>query len=311
MMTAFRATMAGLATALIWGAWPVYSRVAVQDGLSGLDVSLLRFGIAGLILTPLILRRGLGGLTPWQALLLTAGAGVPYVLAVLGGLSFAPAAHGGIITPSAMLIGSTLGAWLLLRDRPTGTRLAGLALVLAGITVTGIEGWRSGAAGSWMGHGLFVLGGLLWASYTVGLRAFRANPFQATAVVSVLSLLFVGPVWLLFGESRIPAAPVATLISHAVFQGVFAAIGALYLYSVAVGYFGAGRGALFSALVPSVAVMLAIPVLGEWPAAPTVAGLALTTLGMLTAFGAFQMLFKSLRKYTLSNPASLRRPVSR
>ena len=310
-MTVFRATAAGLATALIWGAWPVYSRVAVQDGLSGLDVSLLRFGVAGLVLAPLILRRGLGGLSPWQAVLLTVGAGVPYVLAVVGGLSFAPAAHGGIITPSAMLLGSTLGAWALLRDRPPATRLIGLALVLTGITVTGLNGWESGTVGSWRGDALFVLGGFLWASYTVGLRAFRADPFQATAVVSVLSLLFVFPVWLFFGESRIPSAPMTTLISHAVFQGVFAAIGALYLYSVAVGFFGAGRGALFSALVPSAAVLLAIPVLNEWPDILTVTGLALTTAGMLTAFGAPQMLVRSFRKYTLSKPLSLRRPVSR
>jgi len=310
-MTAFRATLAGLATALIWGAWPVYSRVAVLDGLDPLDISLLRFGVAGLLLAPLILRRGLGGLTVWQALLLTAGAGVPYVLAVVGGLSFAPAGHGGIITPSAMLIGSTLGAWLLLRERPARTRLAGLALVLTGIVITGVEGWDTASAQAWVGHGLFVLGGLLWATYTVGLRAFGADPFQATAVVSVLSLLFVLPVWLIFGESTLMEAAVPTILSHAGFQGILAAIGALYLYSVAVGYFGAGRGALFSALVPSVAVLLAVPVLNEWPGPLTITGLALTTAGMGLAFGAVQMLVSSLRKNTLSNPLSVRRSVSR
>ena len=310
-MSIVKATAAGLATAAIWGAWPVYSQVAVVEGLSAMDVSILRFGIAGLLLAPLVLRNGLGGLTFLQAAVLSAGAGLPYVLAQVGGLSYAPAGHGGIITPSAMLLAATFGGWLILGERPARSRLLGLAVIIMGIVLTGLSGWENGNAGTLRGDLLFVLGGCLWALYTVCLRAFRADPFQATAVVSVFSLILTLPVWLLSNPDRLAAVDPVSLIGHAGFQGILAAVGALYFYSYAVGFFGAARGALFSAMVPGVAVVLAIPVLDQTPEPTTWAGLACTTGGMLIAFGAVQAACSSLRKYTLLNPFSDRRSVSR
>lgn len=301
---------AGLSTALIWGAWPVYSRVGVVDGLSALDLSVLRFGVAGLVLLPLVIRKGLGGLRVWQAVLLTIGAGTPYVLASITGLSFAPASHGGIIIPGTMLMASTLGGWLILKDRPNRTRLVGLSLILAGVAFIGLDGWETGDSNAWIGAGFFMLSGLLWAVYTIGVKSFGADPFQATAVVSVMSMVSIMPFWLISGSDAVLHADLVPLLAHAGFQGILVAIGALYLYSVAVAYFGAGQGALFSALVPSVAVILAVPVLGELPSPLNIAGLLLTTMGMLTAFGAGQLLFNVFRKNTRSNPSSTRRSVS-
>ena len=52
----------GLATAIIWGTWPVLSRFGVQQNLLAVDVAMLRFLVSGLIMLPLVLRRGHGGL---------------------------------------------------------------------------------------------------------------------------------------------------------------------------------------------------------------------------------------------------------
>ena len=86
--------LCGLAAALIWGAWPVVSRLGVEAALSPYDVAALRFGVAGLILLPLLLRRApraLDGLGWPRALLLACGAGVPYVAVTVEGLRYAPA----------------------------------------------------------------------------------------------------------------------------------------------------------------------------------------------------------------------------
>jgi drug/metabolite transporter (DMT)-like permease len=276
----------GLAAALIWGAWPVVSAMGIQaESLTAGDLAALRFAVAGLILLPLVIRHGSGGLGWGKALVLAAGAGAPYVLVTAGGLAYAPAGQGGIIAPSCMLVFSTLGGWLLLGDRPPRRRLAGIAVILAGVLLIGGQNLLNTQPEQWKGQLMFAGGGLLWAGYTVASRAWGADPLQATALVSVISLALYLPAYLLFAEPRIFAAPLAEVAGQAVFQGLFAAVLALLCYSRAVAILGAGRGAVFATLVPAIALLLAWPLLGETPSLTDLAGAALVTAGMVTAVG--------------------------
>ncbi len=306
--------LAGIVAALIWGAWPVLSRDAVNAGFVPLDITVLRFGVAGLVLAPIVLRNGLGGLGLVRALVLATGAGAPYVLVTVTGLSLAPAGHGGVIIPCTMLSASTLGAWLFLKDAPTPTRLLGLSVIFTGICLTAWSGMdvrtASWSAQALAGDGLFMIGGVLWATYTVGSRAWSAEPFQATAAVSVLSMVLVLPVWIVAGGDAVSQASLPTLAWQAGFQGIVVAIGALFFYTKAVAVFGAARGALFAILGPVFTVVLAIPVLDEYPSGAAVAGLVLCTLGMAIAFGAYGLVASALRKYTLSKPSSVRQAAS-
>ncbi|RVU39447.1 DMT family transporter [Hwanghaeella grinnelliae] len=306
--------MAGIGAALIWGAWPVLSRDAVIDGFAPLDIAMLRFGIAGLVLAPLILRNGFGGLGAARAMVLAAGAGAPYVFVTVTGLSLAPAGHGGVIIPCTMLTASTVGAWIFLKDPPSSTRLVGLAIIFCGIGLTAWSGMRLStdiwSPDALLGDGLFMIGGVLWATYTVGSRCWRAEPFQATAAVSVLSMIIVLPIWLMAGGDAVMQAPLPALAWQAGFQGILVAIGALVFYTKAVAVFGAARGALFAILGPVFTVLLAIPVLGEVPSGLAVAGLIFCTSGMAVAFGAYGLALSALRKNTLSKPSSVPRAVS-
>ena len=279
------AVLYGLIASLIWGAWPVISAVGIRQSLHVTDIAALRFLVAGLILLPLVIRNGTGGLGWRRALFLSLGAGAPYVLVSASGLAYAPAGQGGIIGPSCMLVFSTLGGWLLLGDRPPRQRLIGMAVMLAGVLLIGGQALGDYQAEQGKGHLLFAGGGLLWASYTVALRTWGADPLQATALVSVLSLLFYAPIYLFTAEPQLLNAPLAEVAGQAVFQGLFAAILALICYSRAVALLGAGRGAVFATLVPAIAVLLAYPLLGEVPGPADMAGAALVTAGMITALG--------------------------
>jgi len=275
----------GLAAAAIWGAWPVASRYGVQQSLDALDITFLRFAVAGLILLPLVLRRGSDGLGWGRSVLLTIGAGAPYVLITVIGLGIAPAGHGGIIIPGAMLTASAIGGWLLLGDRPDKRRWVGLSAILAGLLSLGIgTGITTGEVG--IGHLLFVAGGLCWASYTVLFRKWGADPMHATALVSVLSLVGFAPFYFLMqGGASILNAPMEELIFQGLMQGGFAAILALLFYTKAVAALGAARGALFAALVPGLVTIFAYPTLGEVPSTWQIVGLVLATGGMLLALG--------------------------
>jgi drug/metabolite transporter (DMT)-like permease len=273
----------GVLAAVIWGAWPTGSRLGLQDALSVYDIAALRIGTSGLLLSPLIWRRGVRGIGWLGAIVLAIGAGALFVLAGVGGFSLAPASHGGVIIPSTMIVFSALGGWLALGDRPGAARLAGLVIVIVGVVLVGWDSWSVGVGGdrSWIGHLLYIAAGVLWATYTVASRIWPVDPLHAIALVTVLSMTVYLPVYVIFGSPGILAAPVADVAFQALFQGVLVGILALLFYTRAVASLGAARGALFGALVPGFAVLWAYPVLGEVPTWRELLGFATVTAGMV------------------------------
>src|SRR5205814_5051362 len=90
-----RGSLYGLAAVSIWTAWIVAVRLGIRTSLTSSDIVAIRFGVAGLILLPYLLKKGLAvdrlGWAGLAAIIL--GGGAPMVLVSYGGLVFAPAAH--------------------------------------------------------------------------------------------------------------------------------------------------------------------------------------------------------------------------
>jgi drug/metabolite transporter (DMT)-like permease len=276
----------GALAALIWAGFPAITKLAMASNtLTAWDVTALRFGVAGAILLPVFWRRGLGALRWPVALLLACGAGAPYVLLTAGGLAFAPAGHMGVITPSCMLLFSALGSRFILHDRLSAGRVLGVLTIFCGIVILGWDGLTNHGDRTWLGDLMFLAGGLFWASYTVGSRVWSVDPFHATAVVAVLSMLLYIPAYAVFADSQIATAPWSEIVIQSVFQGVLSAVVALLLYTRSVAILGAARGAVFAALVPSFSLLLAIPMLGEIPTPLQLVGVVLVTAGMVFALG--------------------------
>jgi drug/metabolite transporter (DMT)-like permease len=276
----------GALAALIWGGFPAITKLSMaSDALDAWDITALRFGIAGLLLLPLFARRRFASLSPWTALFLACGAGAPYVLLTAGGLEFAPGGHMGVMTPSCMLLCSTLGSRLILKESLTGGRIAGALTITAGLIAMGWDGLSNHGELTWLGDTMFVLGGLSWASYTIGLRVWRVEPLHATAIVGVLSMALYLPGYAWLAGADLAAAPWREIVIQAVFQGVLSAVVALLLYTRAVAILGAARGSVFAALVPTFSLLLAVPLLHETPTELQLVGVAFVTAGMVFALG--------------------------
>lgn len=276
----------GLMAALLWGAWPVVSSLGLQNKtLTPYDITALRFGVSGIILLPLILKRGFKGIGLPGGLLCAFGAGAPYTILTITGLKFAPASHMGIITPSCVMTLSTIGGWFILGDRPNRSRLLGLAVIILGVALLGWSGLAITGDNQWIGHLLFVAGGGCWAIYTVAAKYFMVEPLHATALVAVLSMVIYLPFYFIFGDSQIFVAPIEEILFQGVFQGIGSAILALLFYTKAVALLGAARSAMFGALVPGIAVILALPVLGIIPTVIDITGVSIVTIGMVGALG--------------------------
>ncbi len=71
------------------------------------------------------------------------------------------------------------------------------------------------------------------------------------------------------------------LVVQAVFQGVLVGAVSIFVYTHAVAALGPGETALFTAAVPAVTTLAAIPLLGEMPHSLAAVGVGVVTLGMV------------------------------
>ncbi|MBY0294523.1 MAG: DMT family transporter [Methylobacterium sp.] len=276
--------VAGVAWALlavtIWGGWFVVTRRAVGAGgvLGPADLVALRFGIGGIVLAPVLLR--LGHLTRAQrvdAVWLVVGQGAPFALLISTGLRFVHAGHGAALTPGTMPLLAALFGMVFLRDRPGRVALAGLVLILAG-AVTLAGAFQN--AEELFGYAMFLSAATLWAIGTVRMRRSTLRPIEATALICCASFVLYLPPYFALGLSKLAEAPAAELVLQLVYQGVLASIVALLAFNRSLALIGR-RTPAFTALVPVIATLLAIPVLGEIPSLPTALAVAAIACGVL------------------------------
>jgi drug/metabolite transporter (DMT)-like permease len=275
-----------VAAALLYAGQFVATRWSMLGTLTPWDLAALRFGVAGPLLLPIVVRHGLGGAAGigWgRAVVLAIVAGAPYTLILYAGLALAPAGHGAVIITGATPLVSTLLVWLWLGARPSLARLGGLPLILVGLVLVSWPG-RSRGQATWLGDLLFALDAVLWGLFTVLARQWRIDPVRGTAVVWMLALAYLPIYFFAFG-ARLFAAPPGEVLFQALYQGVGVAIAALALYSWAIRVLGASVASLFMPLVPVFGVLLAIPVLGEIPTAIQRIGIFGVTVGMVLAAG--------------------------
>jgi drug/metabolite transporter (DMT)-like permease len=262
-----RAALYGLAAVSIWSGWIVVARLGLQTSLTPWDIAALRFGVAGLLLLPYVLKKGLAlerlGFIGLTAIVL--GGGAPVLLANTG-LLFAPAAHAGALFPGVMPLAVAILAAVFLHEAFTNAKKIGFALIM-----TGVAGIAWGAGGTidpkqTIGHALFLASALAWACYTVAMRRARLDGLHAAAIAAVGALILYVPVYFLAEGASLGRAPWGDIALQAFVQGVLTAIASLVFYGRAVSLLGASSGAAFAALSPAMTAIMAIPVLGEWPA---------------------------------------------
>jgi drug/metabolite transporter (DMT)-like permease len=261
----------GLAAAIIWASWSAVTRLAVTTNLYPWDIVALRFGVAGLLLAPVLVRRGLAlDRLGWPGLAgIIVGNGAPYALVAAAGLHLAPAYDGGALNPGCMPLFVALITATVLREKFSKARKLGLVLIFAGAlmmigwhTATGGTTWNNSRAS---GDALFLLASFLTAVFTVLTRQAKLDPIHAAALLSTGSMVIWLPIYLATSPTHLAQIPVVDLAIQAVFQGIVVTILSLVLYVRAVAILGASGGAAFGALVPALTAFIAIPLVGERP----------------------------------------------
>ncbi|NOH63083.1 DMT family transporter [Vibrio sp. RE88] len=284
-----KGTLFALGAISIWAGWMAVTRLGVTTSLSAYEITLLRFSVAGTLLLPIILRKGTGlkqlGLT--KLMILVCGAGAPYSLIASSSLIYAPAAQAGVLIPGVMPLFVALLALIFFRERFNHKRKVGYFLMMVGLLI--IVGLNAiiGAHSYITGQILMLLASFMWASYTLVLKQSKLDPLHAAAIVSFWSLIAFVPFYLYSSEpSALLTAPLDDILLQALFQGVVATILSLYLFGKAIRLLGAPVGSSFGALVPVLAALFAIPLLGEVPTSADWVGIGLVSTGVYLASGA-------------------------
>jgi drug/metabolite transporter (DMT)-like permease len=275
----------GVVAAITWGGQAVVARSGTVAGYSPLDLAMLRYGAAALVLAPFAwrARRALAGIGLPKLLGLVATGGAGNALLFGWGLIYAPASHGGTIAPiTAAVMGAVL-AVPLLGERPTRGRAVALGVIASGILLIGWDGIGGAHPGAWRGDIVLVAAGSVWAAFTLLLRRWRIPALAGNAAMSVLSAAVLLPPFLLLGGGAVPDMPWQSSLLQAVGQGVMSTAIATTLYARAGELMGATRTACLTAMVPVAAVLLSVLILGEPLGWAKLGGVVLAVVAMLAA----------------------------
>jgi drug/metabolite transporter (DMT)-like permease len=271
--------LALIATLCIWSGFILVSRAAGKGVLTAWDVTALRLGMGGLISLFFLPRVTLPPLKVMLPFALFGGIG--YACFVYSGFRLAPAAHGAILAPGCLAFSTAIVTWLWLK-KPPG-RVQGLVLLgmFAGISLIIIDSLSSvgGRLTGWqlIGDLLFLCASFTWATFTLLLRRNPMPPLTATVATVLGAAILYLPVWWLLLPSNLHSATHGEIALQALYQGVLVVFVALILFAQAVRQLGPQVVSLVLALVPVVASLAAVPVLGEPLSLLALAGLAAVT----------------------------------
>lgn len=272
----------------IWAGWLVMMRLGVTTTLSAPDLTALRFAVAGPVLLPVVLRRGLAidrlG-WPWFVAVVMGG-GAPIALIVGVGLLFAPVAHASTLYQGLLPLAVALLAAVVLKERVTAMRKVGLVLVfLGGLTIGGLGVFSFDGRQS-IGHALFLTAAGGTTCYTVAIRRANIDGLHAAAIAAVVSMLIYLPPYMAFIEDGLFKVPWPDLVFQALYQGLLTAAISLALYGRAIRILGASNAGAFIALGPIMAALMAIPALAEWPSPLDWIAITTIAVGVYLASGA-------------------------
>ena len=281
-----RGALFGLAAVSIWAGNIVVAGLGLRSSLTVWDISAIRFAVAGLVLLPYLLRKGLAlERLGWIGLAALVIGGAPAVLLANSGLLFAPAAHAGALFPGVMPLMVAILAAAILKEAFTSQKRAGFALIVTGVVAIVWDAGATIGTTQNLGHLLFLGAAFSWACYTVAMRRARLDGLHAAAISAVGSMVLYLPVYaFLAGASMFDASPGAIAL-QALVQGLLTAVISYLLYGAAVSILGASSGAAFAALCPAMTALMAIPILGEWPSPIDWMAIVLISIGVYVVSG--------------------------
>ena len=276
-----RATLALLAAITLWGSTFIITK-QTMDEIGPFALTFLRFLVGLLAIAPIAYRQGFRPALFFRPVFLQfglTGIALFYSLQNLG-LVYTSAGNAALIEASIPAVTALL-SFLILRERITLPRLAGVVVTLAGVAlVSGAQ--PSGDGGQTILGNLLVFGAVLsFAIYTIQGKKLAVDypPAVSTAASFGAGLLFLAPC--MAGELYLTGLPHVDI--HGWLAILYLGIGTsaltLFLWNYALQYVDASVAALYTSLAPVTGIGFAL-LLGESATPVQLIGGALAIAGV-------------------------------
>ncbi len=269
-----------LLIAALWAGFVVVSRMGAKSPLTIYDMAGLRFGFAAFLLLPATYMWWPSRLKVWQFILLAGGTGVPYALFAYAGFLFAPVSHGGVFINGTLPIFTTLVTFVWAGIRPNRKTLIAITVILSGCALTAFG--KDGFSGSetLIGDLLFATAALTMAVYMPATKIWKLTLKELLSFVPFINAVLFIPIWYLFLPSNLEGAAMNDILLQMIYQGLGPSILGLVFFFLAIKHLGATPTAAILALVPSIAALMGIPLLGDIPLYFEWIGMGLVTIGI-------------------------------
>lgn len=269
-----------VSTLIIWSLFAIFSRMVGKQYLNSWDLTFIRFSFAFiLICIYLIWHKKFIRFSLLHAVILSLFGGVGYCAIVYLGFLYAPVTHSAIWLNACIPVSIFLLSYIFMKKQIQKDEVWVVTTILVSIVLMLTVGYFTHSYIFSIGDVCFFIGSLFWAAYTLCIKQFKTPIQEAVVGVTFVSFLIYLPIYLIFLPKNILHESFSVIAMQGIFHGFFMVILASITFIKSLEYLGAIKAGSVLALAPFLAVLLAIPLLDEWPDQASIIGL----VGLLIA----------------------------
>ncbi|MDI9644928.1 MAG: DMT family transporter [Candidatus Verstraetearchaeota archaeon] len=271
-----------LFTVFLWGTSFIFIEIALEE-MPPINLAFQRFAIAVPLLFLMMRFYGIPIIRgkEWKPLLFLGLTGVTmYHLFQNIGMQYTNASESSVIIASNPVF-IALFSHLLLGERLTRTKAAGIAIAFSGVVMVVLRDGVATETPSFLGD-LICLGSIFsWVAYSLYTkkRLLKNSALEITAYSSLFGMVFLVPLALAAEGLAVPALPISWF--SLVMLGVFSSAVAYLLWNRALSEIPASEAGSYLFLIPVIASSFAFALLGERLDGLFFVGSALVIFGLL------------------------------
>ncbi|WP_017041417.1 DMT family transporter [Vibrio genomosp. F10] len=299
----FKGYLSIFATVLLWSGFFLSLKGGAISSFTPADIAITRFLVPALVLFPVTFRARKQILSiPIRYLLgMIVGGGLPYLLIAGWAMQNATVSDGSALVPGTLPLFVSAIAVILFSQPLSEHRKVGLGLIIVGIGLFLWSGASENHPALLKGHLLFLVGSLMWATFTICARVSHLPALVCAGLISFVSFVLLA---LLIATGVIESSllsplkhhslievardwPFRELLGHLLIQGFGIGLFASFTFLHAISILGAERTAAFGSLTPVVATLLAMVIFNETPQLLSCLGLVCICVGSIIASNVF------------------------
>ena len=173
----------GCAVVALFSGFVLVSRLGFASALTLPDLAALRFGIGAMVMSPVLMRHGLSGIRPGQALLLALLGGLGFALFAYAGFCLAPAAHGATLLHGTLSLTTAFLLAVLLREGVDRGSLLALGVIALGVGAMVLDGATQLSGSLLAGDMCLLAASTLWSGYGLYAKRLQIPAIRSGAIV--------------------------------------------------------------------------------------------------------------------------------